>query len=64
MRVKEDGSPRFDFDNLLLPVKAFYLDLTAWAAAEPERWAPWAAPCPVPRSDLRGYGKRARRRRS
>ncbi|MFF4393770.1 hypothetical protein ACFY0G_44775 [Streptomyces sp. NPDC001552] len=63
MRVKEGGSPRIDFDNLLLAVKAFYLDLTAWAAAEPERWAPWAAPCPVPRSDLRGYGKRARRRR-
>ncbi|MET9425806.1 site-specific integrase [Streptomyces sp. NPDC006540] len=63
MRVKEDGSPRIDFDDLLLAVKAFYLDLTAWAAAEPERWAPWAAPCPVPRSDLRGYGKRARRRR-
>ncbi|MFK4687752.1 tyrosine-type recombinase/integrase [Streptomyces pristinaespiralis] len=63
MRVKEDGSTRIDFDNLLLAVKAFYLDLTAWAAAEPERWGPWVAPCPVPRSDLRGYGKRIRRRR-
>ncbi|MFI8489416.1 tyrosine-type recombinase/integrase [Streptomyces rubrogriseus] len=62
MRVKEDGTPRIEFDNLLLTIKAFYLDLTAWAAAEPERWGPWAAPCPVPRTDLRGYGKRVRRR--
>lgn len=63
MRVKEDGTPRIEFDNLLLAIKAFYLDLTAWAAAEPERWGTWVAPCPVPRADLRGYDKRVRRRR-
>ena len=27
-------------------MRSFYYDLHAWAADEPERWAPWAASCP------------------
>ncbi|MFI8886597.1 site-specific integrase [Streptomyces sp. NPDC053813] len=60
--VKADGTPRRDLDNLILSVKAFYLDLSAWAVAEPERWGMWAAPNPVPHTLTRGYGARARKR--
>ncbi|WP_406130776.1 hypothetical protein OHQ89_47450 [Streptomyces canus] len=42
--VKADGQPRIDTDNIQLAVRAFYLDLSAWATAEPERWGMWAAP--------------------
>jgi hypothetical protein len=28
-------------------VRALYLDLQGWAAAEPERWARWVAPSPI-----------------
>ena len=27
-------------------VRAFYLDLTQWAADDPARWGPWVVPCP------------------
>ncbi len=36
------------------------MDLQSWALDEPERWARWAAPCPIPPSDLRGFGRRRR----
>jgi hypothetical protein len=54
VRVRKDGSPRIDGGTgLLLPVRAFYMDLQSWALEEPERWARWAAPCPIPPSGLR-----------
>lgn len=62
MRVRKDGKPRADGGTgLILPVRAFYMDLQSWALEEPERWARWAAPCPIPPADLRGFGKRRRR---
>ncbi|WP_406165893.1 hypothetical protein OIE52_05205 [Streptomyces canus] len=60
--VKADGQPRIDTDNIQLAVRAFYLDLSAWATAEPERWGMWAAPNPIPPSATRGYAVRQRRR--
>jgi site-specific recombinase XerD len=48
-----DGRPRIDVDKILLAVRSFYLDLHTWAAAEPERWAAWAAPCPVRETEVR-----------
>ncbi|MFB7554996.1 tyrosine-type recombinase/integrase [Streptomyces brevispora] len=42
-------------------MRSFYYDLHTWAADEPERWAAWVAPCPVPPSELRGLGVRRRR---
>ena len=59
--VKEDGKPRGNVDDLVISVRSFYYDLHTWAAAEPERWAHWVAPCPVPPADLRGLGARRRR---
>jgi site-specific recombinase XerD len=59
--VLPSGRPRRDLDAVLMAVRSFYLDLQSWAVTEPERWARWAAPCPVRDADLRGH--RARRRR-
>ncbi|MEW2401992.1 site-specific integrase [Streptomyces sp. NPDC046862] len=51
---------RRDHASILLPVRALYVDLHSWAVAEPERWAPWVAPCPILPRDLKGFGKRRR----
>ncbi|MGW0248358.1 tyrosine-type recombinase/integrase, partial [Nocardia goodfellowii] len=62
MRLRNDGSPRIDAgQGILLPIRAFYMDIQSWALEEPERWARWAAPCPIPPADLRGMGARRRR---
>ncbi|WP_197289116.1 site-specific integrase [Nocardia sp. NRRL S-836] len=62
VRVRKDGKPRADGGTtILLSVRSFYMDLQSWALEEPERWARWAAPCPIPPADLRGFGKRRRR---
>src|SRR3979409_2302676 len=55
------GQPRLNVDGPMLAVRSFYLDLHTWAAAEPERWAHWVAPCPIRDTDLRQ--RHARRRR-
>ena len=39
--------PRASSAGALTAVRAFYLDIAQWAADDPARWAPWAAPCPV-----------------
>ncbi|MGE5287523.1 MAG: tyrosine-type recombinase/integrase [Micromonosporaceae bacterium] len=39
--------PRLNYQECLIPVRAFYLDLAQWAAGEPARWGPWVAPCPI-----------------
>ena len=55
--------PRINYLECLTPVRAFYLDLACWAAEEPARWGPWAAPCPV-RSEEISRTKHKRRRKS
>ncbi|WP_309115999.1 site-specific integrase [Saccharothrix sp.] len=59
--TRDDGKPRAGVDGIVIIVRSFYYDLHTWAADEPERWAPWVAPCPIPPSELRGLGKRRRR---
>ena len=59
--VRVDGKGLRDVDPILRAVRAFYVDLQAWAAAEPEQWAIWVAPCPVTDAEVRGYGIRKRR---
>ncbi|WP_219589317.1 tyrosine-type recombinase/integrase [Gordonia terrae] len=51
--VCDDGSPRTDQAGILSAVRTMYFDINLWATHEPERWARWSAPCPVPRSDIR-----------
>ncbi len=62
LKFKPDGSPRLSQDVTLMAVRAFYYDLQAWAAEEPEQWAQWVVPCPIRDPETRG--KAARRRRS
>jgi hypothetical protein len=45
--VGERASPR----SKLLIVRAFYQDIARWAAEDPGRWGPWAAPCPIKASE-------------
>jgi integrase len=60
--VLDDGGPRLDLDGVLHAVRALYLDLQSWAAAEPGQWGSWAARCPVRQTEL--TKSRARRRRT
>ncbi|WP_052425202.1 tyrosine-type recombinase/integrase [Streptomyces fulvoviolaceus] len=59
----ETSEARADAATLLTTVRALYLDLSHWASEEPERWAAWAVPCPVRRTDI-GATKDAARRKS
>lgn len=61
IRVTDDGRERRQQDAIVLTVRSFYYDLHTWAASEPETWARWAAPCPVPPGELRGMASRRRR---
>lgn len=42
--------------DVLLRVRAFYLDIAEWAMTDPS-WAPWAVPSPVKRRDTEGFIK-------
>ncbi|MET9692967.1 site-specific integrase [Streptomyces sp. NPDC006514] len=49
--VHETVTERANYGDLMMGVRAFYLDLAHWAVEEPERWGPWVAPCPVSDAD-------------
>lgn len=51
--------PRRDYLQHLMQVRAFYLDIQEWAAAEPS-WAEHAVPCPIRRAEIRGLSKQRR----
>jgi hypothetical protein len=59
--VRADGKGRREFEPIMRAIRAFYADLQAWAAAEPEQWAIWVAPCPASDAEVRGFGVRKRR---
>jgi site-specific recombinase XerD len=61
--VREDGKPRRHIDAILTEVRAFYYDIQAWAGHEPERWAHWVAPCPIPHGEIRAGNRRRQRSR-
>jgi integrase len=53
--------PREGIWDLLIAVRALYLDLQSWAIEDPVRWGPWVARCPIPPIASRGYGAGRRR---
>lgn len=59
----EDGTPRSDPWTILVMVQSLYYDIQAWAVDEPEKWAHWSAPCPIPRSEMLQLAKHKRRTR-
>jgi integrase len=48
--------------DILMMVRAFYLDLAQWALDEPARWGPWAVPCPIRGSDIQYKRQKSRTR--
>jgi len=51
--------PRVNAAEQTMTVRAFYLDLSQWAADDPSRWGPWVAPCPIRDTDA-AAGKKKR----
>ncbi|MER6174446.1 site-specific integrase [Streptosporangium sp. NPDC001681] len=45
--VIESTSPRRNYPDIMMGVRAFYLDIAQWALDDPARWGQWAAPCPI-----------------
>jgi Phage integrase family len=62
--VTETNASRVNAFDHLVTVRAFYLDLAQWAADDPARWGPWAAPCPVRDTDIAQRSKERSRRKS
>ena len=48
LATRRDRQPRLSAEAIATNVRALYLDLQGWAAAEPERWGRWVAPSPIP----------------
>jgi len=46
-QISQVSVPRINAVEHLVTVRAFYLDITQWAADDPARWGPWVAPCPI-----------------
>ncbi|CAM5290793.1 hypothetical protein SVIOM74S_02286 [Streptomyces violarus] len=61
--VHEAVTERANYGNLMIGVRALYLDLAHWAVEEPERWGPWVAPCPVSAADA-STSKHEKRRKA
>jgi hypothetical protein len=53
--------PRQGIWDLLIAVRALYLDLQTWALEDPGRWGPWSARCPIPPVASHGYSAGRRR---
>lgn len=64
LAVTTDGLPRRETHSILFSVRALYRDLAEWSHEQPERWARWVAPCPVPRSESRRAAVRKRHQKS
>jgi len=56
----EQAVARDSASNILITVRAFYLDLAQWAVDEPARWGPWAVPCPIRGSDIQARKQKSR----
>jgi hypothetical protein len=61
-QVTETQIQRGEVLNQLTAVRAFYLDIAEWAAEDPARWGPWAAPCPIRAEDMARKGHLSRRK--
>lgn len=61
INTPEGPKPRQGIWDLLIAVRALYLDLQTWATEDPARWGPWATRCPIPPIASRGYSVGRRR---
>lgn len=60
----EVSVPRVNAADHLMTVRAFYLDLSQWAADDPSRWGPWVVPCPIRDTDAAMQKKKRSHRKS
>jgi hypothetical protein len=63
-QITETTTARVNALDHLVMIRAFYLDLSQWAAEDPARWGPWVAPCPVRDADISQHHKARSRRKS
>src|SRR6266540_2007297 len=61
-RTVETKAARVDAVTCLTTVRAFYLDISHWAAEEPERWVAYSVPCPIRRTDIDATKDQTRRK--
>lgn len=61
IQTPDGPRPREGIWDLLIAVRALYLDVQAWALEDPARWGRWVTRCPIPPVASRGY-KAGRRR--
>lgn len=59
-----DGKKRTDISSTYFSIRALYRDLAEWSHDEPERWAIWVAPTPLPRLESRQISKISKQARS
>ncbi len=63
-QIVEVTAARVNALDHLVMVRAFYLDLTQWAADDPARWGQWVVPCPVRAADVTQIGNARSRRKA
>jgi integrase len=61
VQTPEGRRPRQSIWDLLIAVRALYLDIQSLAVEDPPRWGPWVARCPIPPIASRGYSAGRRR---
>ncbi|WP_416210405.1 site-specific integrase, partial [Frankia sp. Cr1] len=61
-QVTEVPAARINAAEHVVTVRAFYLDITQWAADDPARWGPWVAPCPIRDVEASHSKKRSHRK--
>lgn len=64
LAVTLDGQPRQEMHSTIFGVRALYRDISEWSYEEPERWAVWVAPCPIPKSASKSFSKAKRPNRA
>lgn len=60
IRTTLGGRPRKETASTFFAVRALYRDIAEWSHEQPERWAIWVAPIPLPRAESKAYSKRRR----
>lgn len=60
IKVTLSGLPRRETASTYFAVRALYRDIAEWSHEQPERWAIWVAPIPLPRAESRVQSKQRR----
>jgi hypothetical protein len=55
-----EGRTRREISSTYFAVRALYRDIAEWSHEEPERWAIWVAPIPLPRAESKAASKERR----